>query len=222
MDDTISQITLVDHPIFLLFSSSTLEGTDVSLSTDPQRVLYSVRSPLPSGSSTICVYKLDDSGRASIAATIKERALLSDTITFEEPLAFGSPNPKVKVDKWMRKDTARERTFWRAIDLENDLTVYWKASSQYRLALYDSRSPDRPIAIYPHPYGSKSLVATSQSEIALHFLWRHDALCEHLLEVLLSFIILERKLRDYEREGCLLMNMAMVPPEVVPEPESPC
>lgn len=96
-----SQITLVDleNPISLLFSSSSLDNTDISLSDDPRRILYTIRSPEPGA--VLHVYN----GRtSSIAATLKERVLLPDTITFGE----GAFSSKVRVDRWLKKEIARD------------------------------------------------------------------------------------------------------------------
>lgn len=83
------------------FSSSSLDNTDISLSTDPRRVLYAVRSPDPSAGVTN-VYN----GRGGVvAATLRERLLLSDTITFGEGVGCS----KIKVDKWMKKDAAMDK-----------------------------------------------------------------------------------------------------------------
>lgn len=96
-----SQTTLVDleHPISLLFSSSSLDNTDISLSDDPGRILYTIRSPEPGA--VLHVY----SGRTSaIVATLKERIVLPDTITFGE----GASSSKVKVDRWLKKEIVRD------------------------------------------------------------------------------------------------------------------
>lgn len=96
-----SQITLVDleNPVSLLFSSSSLDNTDISLSNDPRRILYTIRSPEPGA-----VLHVYNGSTSSIAATLKERVLLPDTITFGE----GAFRSKVKVDRWLKKEIARD------------------------------------------------------------------------------------------------------------------
>lgn len=85
----------------LLFSSSSIDNTDISLSSDPRCVLFTVRSPeSSSGVTTI------HTGRGgAVLVILKERLLLSDTITFGE----GSGCEKIKVDKWMKKNITQNQ-----------------------------------------------------------------------------------------------------------------
>lgn len=92
-----SQVTLVDpqNLTALLFSSSGLENTDVFLSSDTRDILFTVRSPEPGSVLHVFTRRGD-----SIVATLKERLILSDTITFVEE---GTRQSKIKVDKWLKK-----------------------------------------------------------------------------------------------------------------------
>lgn len=79
----------------------------------------------------------------------------------------------------------------------NSATHYTRLFAQ----LYDSQDHKEPIATY-------NLSRKPESPIVIQFICGHPALTSHMLEILLSFVVIEGKIRSQEKVDHILLAFA--------------
>lgn len=94
-----SQLTLVnlDKQIAIVFNSSNIKSSSISLSTDPWTPLYNLCRSKPGGA--LEVY----SSRAQrVVATVQKRYLRPDMVMVQDGLTMLN----MRVDRWLAKETS--------------------------------------------------------------------------------------------------------------------
>ncbi|TFK35455.1 hypothetical protein BDQ12DRAFT_688175 [Crucibulum laeve] len=172
-----SQITLVNPapPVALVFNMSSTLNTTLFAHSKP---MYRVRSDRAGARTDIY-----DIQAKSIVGTIKRKEVFSDTVTFPHRNS-GKP---IKVRKWLRSTRTPGGFSSMTLETESGLFI-WRLDTSLRLVLYREDDLDSPISYVKSssPNSHLILVLKSGSEDIRE-------------EIIVSFLILEQKLRVQEK-----------------------
>ncbi|KAF8891128.1 hypothetical protein CPB84DRAFT_1683406 [Gymnopilus junonius] len=119
-----------------------------------------------------------------IVATIKRRELLPDTVKFPSR----NEGHSIAVSKWLRPVMVTSHPESCTSLVTDSGKFIWKTNPTYRLALFPAEDPEVPLAFAIRTRPPESLALTIKEE------------CDEMMEdILISFIILEHRLRMKEK-----------------------
>ncbi|KZP12861.1 hypothetical protein FIBSPDRAFT_1049787 [Athelia psychrophila] len=185
-----SQLTLVNPapPPSLIFSSTSLRNTHIYLSSDPtpRAPRWTVATDNSKPGTGTRVYEGDGEPGSRMIAVLYLKDVLPDVITFPASVAPGGGDVKVKVNKWLRKAMLADNYPIRILSPSPEECYYWKTDQMHRLALYNDRDHQYPLATFsPSPSSPCALTVSPEVEPIIE-------------SVLVSFIYLELKMRIKE------------------------